>query len=162
MQMGEELEKEASSQPQVVTVTPNTSFRASFNSSCTSDKLISLEPSSPKYSPAIDENWPPSLNQDGNWLPAPVIDQETGEKSFSDVEDSILTTFRRKNPTKFKALEKKMRTPLKENVQEQFNLLRNIHRRIAEDIEQSSIIINYLEDKCSTEPAKKRAKLTTL
>lgn len=31
VQMGEELEKEASSQPQVVTVTPNTSFRASFN-----------------------------------------------------------------------------------------------------------------------------------
>jgi hypothetical protein len=42
----------------------------------------------------MDENWPPALNQDGNWLPAPVIDQETGEKSFSDVEDSILTTFR--------------------------------------------------------------------
>jgi hypothetical protein len=122
--------------------------------------FISLEPSTPavppsstpQYSPPADENWPP------------VVDEETGEGSFQNAEDSILTAFRRKNPTKYNALERKMRQPLRENVQEQFATLQKLTKRMADDMQQSCIIINYIEDKfkSSTEPVRKRVKFSTL
>ncbi|XP_078329618.1 uncharacterized protein LOC144624132 [Crassostrea virginica] len=152
-EMGKELEygNFPSSPQRTVTITP-----VDTTSSCTSDKFSTLEPLepstllSPKYSPALDENWPPAINE------------ETGEK-FNAVEDSLLTTFRRKDPKKYKALEKKIRSPLqaREKVEEQFRLLRKIHKRMSEDFQQSSILLNYLEDQCS-ESKKKRVTFTTL
>lgn len=57
-----------------------------------------------------------------------------------------------------------MRQPLKENVNEKFYILRNLHKRMAEDMQQSSIIINHLEDKfeCSAGPARKHVKFSSL
>ena len=89
---------------------------------------------------------------------------KTGEESFENAEDSILTSFRRKHLSKYNALERKMRQPLKENVNEQFNILKNLHKRKEEDLQQSCIIINYIEDKfkSSTEPARKHVKFSSL
>lgn len=134
---------------------------SNISSASNEDKtFISLErstpvvpPSStPQYSPPDDENWPPV-----------IVNEETGEGSFENSEDSILTSFRRKHPSKYNALERKMRQPLKENVNEQFNILKNLHKRMEEDMQQSCIIINYIEDKfkSSTEPARKRVKFSS-
>ena len=40
-----------------------------------------------------------------------------------------------------------------------FRLLRRLSKRVVEDMEQISIVVNYLEDKM---PLKKRVKFTTL
>lgn len=69
---------------------------------------------------------------------------------------------RQRNPKKYSALEKKLRAPLQENVQEQFQVLRTLQKRMSNDTEQSAILLNYLEDKYSTDGSrKKRVKLTT-
>ncbi|XP_061170622.1 uncharacterized protein LOC133180015 [Saccostrea echinata] len=75
VKIGEELEKSACppSPQRVVTVTPVVP----------KEKTLSLEPT---YSPAHDENWPPAT--------VSVVAEETGEKNFQYVEDSILTSFR--------------------------------------------------------------------
>ncbi|XP_048730274.1 uncharacterized protein LOC130050343 [Ostrea edulis] len=99
------------------------------------------------YSPAMDSNW----------RLATVIDEEPLD-SFENCENSILTTFRRKNPEKYNLLEKRLREPLAE----QFKLLRDLSDRVSKDLEQMNIIVNYLEDQLApVTPKKKRVKFTT-
>ena len=48
-----------------------------------------------------------------------------------------------------------MQEPLRENVEEQFQVLRNLNKRMADDLEQSRIIFNHLEEKFN-EPMNKK------
>jgi hypothetical protein len=75
LKIGEELEKAASppSPRRIVTVT-QVAGKIDVDA-------ISLEPT---YSPA----------NDGNWPPATAVHDETGQKTFLFVEDSILTSLR--------------------------------------------------------------------
>jgi hypothetical protein len=125
---------------------------SNFASASNQDKTFVVPPSStPQYSPPADENWPPV-----------IVNEDTG--SFENAEDSILTSFRRENPNKYNALKRKMRQPFMENISEQFNVLRNLNKQMAEDMQQSCIIINYIEDilKSSNEPARKSVKFPSL
>ena len=55
-----------------------------------------------------------------------------------------------------------MKEPLRENVEEQFEVLRQLNKRVADDLEQSRIIFNHLEDKFNGPTTKKRVKFTPL
>lgn len=41
------------------------------------------------------------------------------------------------------------------NFEEQFKLLRNLEERVVKDVEQITIIVNYLEDQLALVPSKK-------
>lgn len=45
------------------------------------------------------------------------------------------------------------------NYEEQFKLLRNLGERMANDVKQIQIIVNYLEDKLALEPPQKKSGL---
>uniref|UniRef100_K1Q0I0 Uncharacterized protein n=1 Tax=Magallana gigas TaxID=29159 RepID=K1Q0I0_MAGGI len=79
--------------------------------------------STPSYSPALDENWPPTLT-DSTSLTA-------------NTEDSILTTFRRNNQRKFKALEKRFTEP-RVVASREFEVLQSLQKRMALDLQQNS------------------------
>ena len=49
-----------------------------------------------------------------------------------------------------------MMEPAKENINEQLNTLRNIHKRISEDMKQSEIILNHIEDNLTGGSLKKK------
>ena len=68
----------------------------------------------------------------------------------------------RKNPVKYEMLKKRVRKPSEApiaNYEEQFRLLRTLSQRVIEDMEQLSIVVNYLEDQLVMMPSKKRVKL---
>lgn len=91
--------------------------------------------STPYYSPAHDENWPPSI---------PTGDET--KPSFLNSEDSILTTFRRTNQKKFQALKRRLTDPDITSTKE-LKVLRALQKRMKKDLQQSEIIMNYLEEK---------------
>lgn len=45
---------------------------------------------------------------------------------------------------------------MREPLAEQFKVLRNLGERVTKDIEQMSIIVNYLEDQLAPVPPKKK------
>lgn len=45
------------------------------------------------------------------------------------------------------------------NYEEQFKLLRNLGERMANDVKQIQIIVNYLEDKLALEPPQKKSQV---
>ena len=65
----------------------------------------------------------------------------------------------RKNPVKYKKRVKKPSEAPIANYEEQFRLLRTLSQRVIEDMEQLSIVVNYLEDQLVMMPSKKRVKL---
>lgn len=70
---------------------------------------------------------------------------------------------RQTNDQKLRALEKRLFEPNVVQVvaSREFNVLQKLQRRMADDMEQSEIIMNYLADKYG-EPEKKRVKFSTL
>uniref|UniRef100_A0A8W8P4N0 Uncharacterized protein n=1 Tax=Magallana gigas TaxID=29159 RepID=A0A8W8P4N0_MAGGI len=115
-----------------------------FKSYATTTSTFSGSTSGPVY----DENHPP---------PQPEKDR------VINVEDSILTTLRQTNDQKLRALEKRLFEPNVVQVvaSREFHVLQKLQRRMADDMEQSEIIMNYLADKYG-EPEKKRVKFSTL
>uniref|UniRef100_A0A8W8MPV4 Uncharacterized protein n=1 Tax=Magallana gigas TaxID=29159 RepID=A0A8W8MPV4_MAGGI len=111
----------------------------------TSSSPSSTTTTSCTYSPPLDENWP-----------------HASSAPFTNVEDSILTTFRRKSPKKYEALNRRFTEP-RVTATREVKVLKALQKRIMQDMEQSEIIVNYLTDKYGgDEPEKKRAKFISL
>lgn len=69
---------------------------------------------------------------------------------------------RREDPVKYVMLEKRVGIPSEApiaNFEEQFRLLRTLSQRVIEDIQQMSIVVNYLENQLVMMLPKKRVKL---
>lgn len=70
---------------------------------------------------------------------------------------------RRTNPEIVKRLEKRMRER-EEDLKTQFDLLKTLMPRVKADLEQMTIVLNFVEDKISkkVDNPTKRVKFTTL
>uniref|UniRef100_K1Q5R1 Uncharacterized protein n=1 Tax=Magallana gigas TaxID=29159 RepID=K1Q5R1_MAGGI len=89
----------------------------------TSSSPSSTTTTSCTYSPPLDENWPHARS-------AP----------FTNVEDFILTTFRRKSPKKYEALNRRFTEP-RVTATRRFKVLKALQKRIMQDMEQSDMTL---------------------
>lgn len=67
--------------------------------------------------------------------------------------------YRRKNPNKYEALNRRITEP-RATATREFKVLKALQKRIVQDMQQSEIIVNYLTDKYEDEPEKKRVKFS--